>query len=139
MQLSGLVAASRHFAPGLLGKTILIVEDDPLVRDTVVGELQAQGYAVVESESGEEALRLLEEQPVSLLFTDIRLLDRMDGWELAEKARALKPSLPVIYTTGYSAEAPRFVPQSVFLQKPYLPSAVISAIEGLLDEAPARG
>lgn len=139
MQLSRLFAATRHFAPGLLGRTILVVEDDALVRDTVVGELQARGYAIIESESGEEALRVLEERPVSLLFTDIRLLDRMDGWELAERARALKPNLPVIYTTGYSAEAPRFVPESVFLQKPYLPSAVISAIEGLLDEAPRRG
>lgn len=136
MQLSRLVAAARHFAPGLLASTILIVEDDPLVRETVVGGLQERGYAIVESESGEEALRLLEERPVSLLFTDIRLLDRMDGWELAERARALKPDLPVIYTTGFSAEVPRFVQGSIFLQKPYLPSEVISAIEGLLETPP---
>lgn len=137
MQLSDFVAPARHFAPGLLARIILIVEDDPLVRETVVGELRERGYAVIECESGEEALRLLEERPVSLLFTDIRLLDRMDGWELAERARALRPNLPVIYTTGFSAEAPRFVRGSVFLQKPYLPSEVILAIEGLLEE-PAR-
>jgi CheY-like chemotaxis protein len=60
----------------------------------------------------------------------------MDGWGLAEKARALNPNLPVIYATGYSAEAPRLVERGVFLRKPYLPSAVIAAIQKLVGVPP---
>jgi CheY-like chemotaxis protein len=60
----------------------------------------------------------------------------MDGWQLAEEARALNPRLPVIYATGYSPETPRIVPGGVFLRKPYLPSRVIEALEQLLDPSP---
>jgi CheY-like chemotaxis protein len=60
----------------------------------------------------------------------------MDGWDLAEKARSLHPDLPVIYATGYSADEPRFVSNSLFLRKPYLPSAVVAAVEKLSDESP---
>jgi CheY-like chemotaxis protein len=73
----------------------------------------------------------LEAAEIGVLFTDIRLPGPMDGWRLAEKARALKPDLPVIYATGFSAEAPRLVPDGVLLKKPYTPSTVIETIERL--------
>src|SRR3954451_2013718 len=80
---------------------------------------------------------LLAEQRLAshrLLFTDIRLPGTMDGWGLAEAARALHLDLPVIYATGFTTEGPRLVPKSVFLQKPYRPSAVLSVIEKLTGE-----
>ena len=112
----------------------VVVEDEPLVRDTIVHELEEAGFGVLEAETAEAGLAILNERPVCLLFTDIRLPGSMDGWGLAEAARALHPDLPVIYATGFTAEGPRLVPKSVFLQKPYRPSAVLSVIEKLTGE-----
>jgi CheY-like chemotaxis protein len=127
-----LVNAGSSFAPGLVDRTILVVEDDHLVRDTIVNALMDADYPVVEAETAEQGLELIERQPVALLFTDIRLPGALDGWQLAEQARALHPNLPVIYATGFSAEEPRLVPNGIFLRKPYLPSTVIATIEKLL-------
>jgi CheY-like chemotaxis protein len=133
---AALFAATSDFAPGLIARTVLVVEDDELVRETIVGELQDQGYVVIEAVTAEEGLEVLEKRPVGVLFTDIRLPGTIDGWDLAEAARALNPNLAVIYATGYSPEAPRFVPRSIFLRKPYLPSMVIAAIEKLVGPPP---
>jgi CheY-like chemotaxis protein len=130
------LAAADGFGPGVVARTVLVVEDDELVRETVVGELLDQGYLVIEAGTAEEGFEVLEKRPVGVLFTDIRLPGRMDGWDLAEAARAVNPHLPVIYATGYSPEAPRFVEKSIFLRKPYLPSAVVAAIERLVGPVP---
>ena len=130
------VIPNRNHAPALLARTVLVVEDEELVREMIVSELQDCGFVVLEAETAEKGLEMLEEKPVGVLFTDIRLPGRTDGWELAERARSLYPNLPVIYATGFSAEQPRFVPKSLFLRKPYLPSAVVAAIEKLLGSAP---
>lgn len=130
------VIPNRNHAPAVLARTVLVVEDEELVREMIVTELQDCGFVVLEAETAEKGLEMLEEKPVGVLFTDIRLPGRTDGWELAERARSLYPNLPVIYATGFSAEQPRFVPKSLFLRKPYLPSAVVAAIEKLLGSAP---
>jgi CheY-like chemotaxis protein len=124
--------------PAVSARTILVVEDETLVRETIACELEDAGFAVIEAETAEQGLEILERRPVGVLFTDIRLPGRMDGWELAERARALYPHLPVIYATGFSGEEPRFVERSVFLRKPYLPSAVIAAVDKLASETPDR-
>jgi CheY-like chemotaxis protein len=135
---------TMHVAPpdgpsqALLAKTILVVEDEELVRETISAELQDAGFVVLEAETAEQGLEVLEKKAVGVLFTDIRLPGRADGWDLAEKARSLYPNLPVIYATGFSAEEPRFVPESVFLRKPYLPSAVLAAIEKLIKPPQAK-
>jgi CheY-like chemotaxis protein len=118
--------------PGL-PPTVLVVEDEYLVRDLVAREISEAGFGVVEAETAEEGLRIIEEQAISLLFTDIRLPGSMDGWGLAEQARKLTPDLPVIYATGYSDGAPRLVSGGVFLRKPYVPSAVIEHIRRLTE------
>lgn len=112
-------------------RTVLVVEDEPLVREMIAYEIEQAGYGVLEAQTAEEGLAVLRQRPVSLLFTDIRLPGRMDGWDLAEAARAVQPDLPVIYATGFSAEEPRLVPKSIFFHKPYRPSAVLSAIREL--------
>src|SRR5689334_18576839 len=96
----------------LEARTVLVVEDEPLVRDTIVHELEDAGFGVLEAETAEAGLAILQQRPVSLLFTDIRLPGPMDGWGLAEAARVLFPNLPVIYATGFTAEEPRLVPKS---------------------------
>ncbi|HEY8564354.1 MAG TPA: response regulator [Beijerinckiaceae bacterium] len=115
---------------------LLVVEDEPLVREVVVEELRDAGYDVLEAETAEEGLSILEHTPdVAVLFTDIRLPGSLTGWDLAEAARRLRPGLPVIYATGYSEERPRQVPGSLFMHKPYRPSAVIRAVEDLRSRA----
>ena len=128
-------ASNRHSNPAP-ARTVLVVEDEELVRETIAGELEEAGFAVLEAETAEQGLEMLEEHPVGVLFTDIRLPGRLDGWELAEQARTRYPDLPVIYATGFSAVQPRLVPESIFLRKPYLPSAVIAAIEKLTGQKP---
>jgi CheY-like chemotaxis protein len=112
--------------------TVLVVEDESLLIDVISDELEEAGYRVLAATTGEQAMTFLQSpEPIDLLFTDIRLPGTLDGWKLAEAARHLRPELPVIYASGYTVDQPREVPGSLFLTKPYRPSAVIRAISGL--------
>src|SRR5829696_926234 len=81
---------------------VLVVEDEWLVRELIVGELLDAGFDVVEAESGEAALARYHEHNPDVLFTDIRLPGQIDGWDVAERCRASNSDLPVVYATGYS-------------------------------------
>lgn len=110
---------------------LLVVEDEALVRQLIVLELEDAGYDVVEAETGEEALAALRRYPgIQLIFTDIRLPGTLCGWDIAERARAMRPNIPVIYATGYSGEL-RLVPGAEFMRKPYKPAAVIDCMRNL--------
>jgi CheY-like chemotaxis protein len=112
--------------------TVLVVEDEPLLCELMVDELKTLGFVVLRATTGEEALRLIDgEEPVDVLFTDIRLPGRLDGWDVAEKFRAKNPSGPVIYTTGYAGTPVRRVSQSAFMPKPYRPAAIVKEIRRL--------
>src|SRR5215218_5326868 len=67
---------------------VLVVEDEWLVRELIVGELLDAGFDVVEAESGEAALARYHEHNPDVLFTDIRLPGQIDGWDVAERCRA---------------------------------------------------
>lgn len=113
--------------------TILVVEDEALLREVTVMELEDAGYRVLAAPDAKSALALLAgPEPISLLFTDISLRDSIDGWTVASEARGLRPGLPVIYATGYSPDIPRLVEGGRFFKKPYLPSAVIAMIEEMI-------
>ncbi|MBF6024842.1 PAS domain S-box protein [Lysobacter niastensis] len=91
-------------APGS-GETILVVEDEDEVRKIAEAFLGSIGYRVRGVGSAMEALHQLQEDPtISLLFSDVRLGSGMDGHELALAARALRPALPVLLTSGYADE-----------------------------------
>jgi CheY-like chemotaxis protein len=111
---------------------ILVVEDDPLIRDMAVSELEYAGYEVMEAETGGQALRLLQAGiAVDVLLTDVRLPEA-NGWEVAQAYRERFPDLPVLYVTGY-AEQMQPVRGGIILSKPYKMSQVI----GLLKSLPA--
>ncbi len=115
------------------GSVILVVEDEWLVREVIVQELRDAGYIVLEAASGDEALPHLEGgDRIDLLFTDIRFPGKLDGWQLAQRARELRPALPVLYATGYSSEEPPRLSHSEFLRKPYRSSAILDTIEQLI-------
>jgi CheY-like chemotaxis protein len=87
--------------------TILVVEDEPIVRMLVVDFLSELGYAILEAKDANVALPILRsDQPIDLLLTDVGL-PGMDGRQLAEAARGLRPGLKVLFATGYAEGAGR--------------------------------
>lgn len=114
------------------GPTILIVEDEALVRAFIASELEDAGYEVVEAGDGHAAISILAEgRPVDLLFTDIRMPGELDGWAVAEHARQIRPDLPVFYASGFSDEAPRLVAGGRFFKKPYRANLILAAMQEL--------
>lgn len=88
------------------GETILVVDDEPLVRMLATEQLEEAGYAVIEAEDGPSALRILNSRmPISLLVTDVGLPGGMNGRQLADAARVNRPELEVLFITGYAENA----------------------------------
>lgn len=117
---------------------ILVAEDDPFVRAFAIGSLESLGYEVIPAMDGREALaRLGQEHHVDLLFTDIVMPGGLNGWELADRARLLKPGLKVLLTSGYAVEAlaerGRLRPGTVLLNKPYRKADLALRIREALD------
>jgi CheY-like chemotaxis protein len=108
--------------------TVLVVEDEWLLRADIVAYLRAAGWRVIEASSGETAMALVEDgAPIDVLFTDIALGGHIDGWDLGEKMRALRPGSGVIYASGRYDEPRRPVAGSVALEKPYMRDEVLHA------------
>jgi CheY-like chemotaxis protein len=114
--------------------TVLVVDDDPLVRDSVVGIIEAQGFRVLAAESAVEAIRVLAQEDVHLLFTDI-VMPVQDGIELAREAKKLRPDLRVLFATGYFSRADEAIGLGELLFKPMragqIETAVAQALRGL--------
>jgi CheY-like chemotaxis protein len=106
---------------------VLVVEDDPFVREMAVAGLEDAGYEVIETGNGGEALRLLQAGiTLDALLTDIRL-PGANGWTVARAYRERFPDLPVLYVTGY-AEQMQPVPGGIILSKPYRMAQVIGVL-----------
>jgi CheY-like chemotaxis protein len=103
------------------GRTILFVEDEPLLGELIVDALTDRGFEVRVVSDARGALRyLLSGAKADVLFTDIELGQGMDGAQLAELVREMRPKLPVVYASGRRGAATfRPVAGSIFLQKPY--------------------
>jgi PAS domain S-box-containing protein len=122
---------------------ILVVEDDELVRQHVVVQLTSMGYQVEASANGEAALKLLSERTdFDLLFSDIVMPGGMNGWQLANRARALHPGLCILLTSGYSDSASALSGQPdgglMLLTKPYRRRDLADKIREALLERPSK-
>ncbi|WP_247287979.1 response regulator [Bradyrhizobium sp. 134] len=118
--------------------TILLIEDEDALQLIVEDALSEGGFQIATVKTGEEAVTLLKGgQPYRALVTDVNLLGRLDGWEVARAAREIDPHFPVVYMTGGAADKwPIFgVPNSILLQKPFAPAQVVSAVSQLLNAA----
>ncbi len=117
-------------------EVILVAEDDPDVRDTVVMMLEGLGYDIIEASDGPSALSLLENGcPCGLLFTDMVMHGGMSGPELAQRAVALRPDLKVLFTSGYPRSArPELGKEAMLLRKPYTLSELSTAIRDALNQ-----
>ena len=120
-------------------KTILLVEDEDMLRGLIRELLEIKGYAVLEASQGVEALDLLKEkgEPVDLVLTDV-VMPHMSGSELVERLRKEQPTLRVIFMSGYTGANNAAIHKSLempgvaFLQKPFRLNALISQVEELL-------
>ncbi|WP_245259062.1 PAS domain S-box protein [Salinarimonas rosea] len=105
------------------GETILVVEDQPRVRRLAVARLRELGYAVLEAPNGPAALECLADPaPIDLVLTDVVMPGGMTGDELAVRARALRPGVKVVLTSGFAEPAALrdgAADAGVFLKKPY--------------------
>jgi len=123
------------------GETILVVEDDENVRTATSDMLAELGYRVVMAADGTSALQLVGEHPeIKLLFTDVGLPGGMNGRQLADAARATRPDLPVLFTTGYARNAivhqGRLDPGIHLLSKPFTFAELADKLALMLAEAP---
>ena len=138
----GAARTQRRVAEGLEPRgteTILVVEDDELVRAHAVRQLEALGYVVAAAQDGPSAIVLLDARDdVDLLFTDVVMPGGMTGRDLANAARVRRPDLRVLYTSGYTENAivhhGRLDPGVRLLSKPYDRRSLAAAVRAALDE-----
>jgi DNA-binding NtrC family response regulator len=125
-----------RFAPEQAA-TVLVVEDEPLVREPIAEYLRDCGYRVLEAGDADEAMHLVETvESVGVVFSDVRMPGEMDGFGLAKWMQARHPEVPVLLTSGYYAvpslsEGP---PGDVkLIAKPYSQRQVLGRIRDLLN------
>ncbi|HWE29438.1 MAG TPA: PAS domain S-box protein [Polyangia bacterium] len=120
-------------------ETVLLVEDDGDVREFVRDVLRAHGYDVLAAVDGTQALTLIEQHagPIHLVVTDV-IMPRMMGSEVAARITALRPSIKVLYISGYPGDAivKQGVPEHAFVQKPFSVTALARRVRALLDGVP---
>jgi len=113
--------------------TVLVVEDEVLLRLLIAEELRSQGLHVLEASNADEALTILGSSlPVQLLFTDIRMPGRMDGVALARLVRAHYPQLKLIMTSSNQPEGFVWETADAFIAKPYDLHTVVEQVQRLL-------
>jgi len=119
-------------------ETVLLVEDETLLRELASVILKDYNYKVLEAGSGVEALKVWDRHAgqIDLLLTDMVMPEGMSGRELAAKLKACKPDLKILYTSGYSSDVmggDLGVRDTMFLQKPYPPPLLAKTVRECLD------
>jgi CheY-like chemotaxis protein len=102
-----LTAAEELISANVEGghETVLVVEDDSMVRRYVVTQIESLGYTTLEAANAADALKILDTAQIDLLFTDVIMPGTMNGRQLVEEALRRQPSLRVLYTSGYTENA----------------------------------
>jgi two-component system cell cycle sensor histidine kinase/response regulator CckA len=123
-------------------ETILLVEDEDMLRGLIRELLEIKGYAVLEACQGVEALEVLQAsgRPVDLVLTDV-VMPHMSGSDLVDRLRKDHPAMKVIFMSGYTGANNAAIHRSLempgvaFLQKPFRLNALISQVEDLIKPA----
>ncbi len=119
-------------------ETILVVEDDPLIRKLATRALEGLGYTVLQAENGMLALEIVRAHAgdIELLLSDV-VMPHMGGQVLAERLRQARPALKVLYVSGYTGNSVvhQGLPDNsvAFLQKPYTPTSLALKVRAILD------
>jgi CheY-like chemotaxis protein len=116
-----------------LPMVVLVVEDETLVRMGIVGQMEDDGYGVLEAGNSLEALQMLADNAsIQMMFTDIDMPPGMDGLSLAAAVRGRWPLVQIIVTSGRrTVEASDMPSGSTFFSKPYRHGEVLASIFGL--------
>ncbi|RYB06974.1 response regulator [Lichenibacterium ramalinae] len=117
------------------GRTVVIVEDEFLVRDLAVCELEENGFIVVEFDSADAALPYLREHggEAALVLTDVQMPGDINGLDLVAILAHLWPGVPVLITSGGPLVDPRKLPPcAAFLSKPWRPEDMVERVAGML-------
>jgi CheY-like chemotaxis protein len=136
-------AAPAPQAPRASGELVLVVEDEPSVRQMTSRALLEFGYKVVEANSAREALDIVErsDERIRLMVADV-VMPGMDGPELARRLIARRPGLPVLFMSGYTDD--EIVRRGLldagqpFLQKPFSPESLVEQVTRLLQRPDDR-
>jgi CheY-like chemotaxis protein len=119
-----------------------VVEDEDHIRTLTGAVLRKNGYCVLEAASGKEALAVFQghSSEIDLLFTDIMMPGSLLGDELAARLRATKPSLAVLFTSGYTPAVNKteFRDDGTFLTKPFTPAQMLATVRQCLDLASVK-
>ena len=120
-------------------ETVLLVEDEPSVREIATHVLRERGYRVIQADNGVEALRIVDDNPdleIDLLLTDV-VMPLMGGRELVHKIREIYPQVKVLYTSGYADHS--VVHHSMikdgadYMQKPFTPAVLARKVREVID------
>jgi|TARA_Y100000031_G_C8062203_1_gene311157 CheY-like chemotaxis protein len=124
--------------PRIGHETILLVEDDMVVRISLADSLQHLGYTVVVAKDGPAALAALESQPVDLVVTDIVMPGGISGLELAERVAATRPGLGFIFMSGHAdalgGATVKLTKDDLLLSKPFSQGDIAQAIRRVIDK-----
>ncbi|WP_024694830.1 PAS domain-containing sensor histidine kinase [Pseudomonas syringae] len=125
------------------GETILVVDDEKAIRQLVTEVLEELGYQVLQAERGAEALVILQSKAaIDLLITDVGLPGGMNGRQVADAARAVRPDLNILFVTGYAENAAlahdTLEPGMYVLPKPFSIAALTARVTELLESANER-
>ncbi|WP_345725523.1 response regulator [Qipengyuania mesophila] len=123
--------------------TILIVEDEPLIRLALIDMFEATGFVVLDAGDAFEAMALLDTHAdsIGIMLTDIRLGDGPDGWDVARYARSRLEDLPIVFVSGDSAGDWREagINRSVMLAKPVADGDLLAAVRTGLEQSSRQG
>ncbi len=112
---------------------VMVVDDEPMVRQFVMSVLSSSGYKVLAAESPAQALGVLDTHPdLDLVVTDV-VMPGGNGLDLADAMRTRKPDLPVLFISGYEPPDGRTVPKAYFLQKPFRIQDLLDRVRTILD------
>jgi len=119
-------------------ETILLVEDEPDIRELVAEVLKDRGYTVLEAQDGEDALRVVEQyrEPLHLVLTDV-MMPKLGGRDLVTRLLVQHPHLNVLYMSGYADDALGahgfLEARAALLSKPFTPPQLVSRVRQVLD------
>ena len=139
--LPPVVAEAEHLVAGT-GATVLVVEDDPLVLTIARRALSMAGFAVLEASDGHQALaQLATHDTIDVVLTDLAMPD-LGGRELAQRLAQAKPTMPVIFMSGYTdMEVTRrgLIDTGIpYLEKPFSPQTLVNMVKDVLSSGPRR-
>jgi CheY-like chemotaxis protein len=109
-------------------RTVLVVDDQDVVRDVIALSLESAGYRVLQAASPTDAIELVRGgEALDLLITDV-VMPEMDAFELAARVNSERPGLRVLYTSGYTNAAA----EGPFIQKPFTPTQLLEKVASVL-------